>query len=113
MPTLQEQIERYEEHQNTLLSFKDFFIKAIGLGTLPNDNNSRQLLNNIDILIAEYAADRDVIRWNAGEAMSRMPPATRRVQPDLELRSHSMRERGVSEILIEADRKLWRERNAL
>ena len=107
MTTLQEQIDQYEEHQNALLGFKDCFIKAIGLGTLPNDENSSRLLNNIDILIAQFASDRDVIRWNAGDAMSSIPPATKRVAPDLDLRSRSLREHGVSEILIEADRRLW------
>lgn len=65
------------------------------------------LLNNIDVLIAGEEADKEVLRFNSGDMMGMIPPATKRYKPDLDLRTQSLMNDGYTEAMINSDRQMW------
>ena len=65
------------------------------------------LLNNIDVLIAGEEADKEVLRFNSGDMMGMIPPATKHYRPDLDLRTQSLMDGGYTEAMINSDRQMW------
>ena len=65
------------------------------------------LLEHIDVLIAGEEADKEVLRFNSGDMMGMIPPATKRYKPDLDLRTQSLMNDGYTEAMINSDRQMW------
>lgn len=65
------------------------------------------LLEHIDVLIAGEEADKEVLRFNSGDMMGMIPPATKHYKPDLDLRTQSLMDDGYTEAMINLDRQMW------
>lgn len=74
---------------------------------IPHTKSAMTLLNNIDVLIAGEEADKEVLRFNSGDMMGMIPPATKRYKPDLDLRTQSLMNDGYTEAMINSDRQMW------
>lgn len=80
-------LEHIEEHVKFLRECKITFTGSIGRGDIPYTKSAMTLLNNIDVLIAGEEADKEVLRFNSGDMMGMIPPATKHYRPDLDLRT--------------------------
>lgn len=76
-------------------------------GDIPHTKSAMTLLNNIDVLIAGEEADKEVLRFNSGDMMGMIPPATKHYKPDLDLRTQSLMDDGYTEAMINSDRQMW------
>ena len=94
------------EHIKFLRECKITFTESIG-GDIPYTKSAMTLLNNIDVLIAGEEADKEVLRFNSGDMMSMIPPATKHYRPDLDLRTQSLMDGGYTEAMINSDRQMW------
>ena len=83
------------------------FTGSIGRGDIPYTKSAMTLLNNIDVLIAGEEADKEVLRFNSGDMMGMIPPATKHYRPDLDLRTQSLMDGGYTEAMINSDRQMW------
>lgn len=95
------------EHIKFLRECKITFIGSIGRGDIPHTKSAMTLLNNIDVLIAGEEADKEVLRFNSGDMMGMIPPATKHYKPDLDLRTQSLMDDGYTEAMINSDRQMW------
>lgn len=95
------------EHIKFLRECKIAFTESIGRGDIPYTKSAMTLLNNIDVLIADEEADREVLRFNSGDMMGMIPPATKHYRPDLDLRTQSLMDSGYTEAMINSDRQMW------
>ena len=80
-------LEHIDEHIKFLRECKITFTGSIGRGDIPYTKSAMTLLNNIDVLIAGEEADKEVLRFNSGDMMGMIPPATKHYRPDLDLRT--------------------------
>lgn len=95
------------EHIKFLRECKITFTESIGRGDIPYTKSAMTLLNNIDVLIADEEADKEVLRFNSGDMMVMIPPATKHYRPDLDLRTQSLMDGGYTEAMINSDRQMW------
>lgn len=95
------------EHIKFLRECKITFTESIRRGDIPYTKSAMTLLNNIDVLIADEEADREVLRFNSGDMMGMIPPATKHYRPDLDLRTQSLMDGGYTEAMINSDRQMW------
>lgn len=95
------------EHIKFLRECKITFTESIGRGDIPYTKSAMTLLNNIDVLIADEEADKEVLRFNSGDMMGMIPPATKHYRPDLDLRTQSLMDGGYTEAMINSDRQMW------
>lgn len=95
------------EHIKFLRECKITFTESIRRGDIPYTKSAMTLLNNIDVLIAGEEADKEVLRFNNGDMMSMIPPATKHYRPDLDLRTQSLMDGGYTEAMINSDRQMW------
>lgn len=95
------------EHIKFLRECKITFIESIRRGDIPHTKSAMTLLNNIDVLIAGEEADKEVLRFNSGDMMGMIPPATKHYKPDLDLRTQSLMDDGYTEAMINSDRQMW------
>lgn len=95
------------EHIKFLRECKITFTESIGRGDIPYTKSAMTLLNNIDVLIASEEADKEVLRFNSGDMMVMIPPATKHYRPDLDLRTQSLMDGGYTEAMINSDRQMW------
>lgn len=95
------------EHIKFLRECRITFTDSIGRGDIPHTKSAMTLLNNIDVLIAGEEADKEVLRFNSGDMMGMIPPATKRYKPDLDLRTQSLMDDGYTEAMINLDRQMW------
>ena len=95
------------EHIKFLRECKITFTRSIGRGDIPYTKSAMTLLNNIDVLIAGEEADKEVFRFNSGDMMVMIPPATKHYRPDLDLRTQSLMDGGYTEAMINSDRQMW------
>lgn len=95
------------EHIKFLRECKIAFTESIGRGDIPYTKSAMTLLNNIDVLIADEEADKEVLRFNSGDMMGMIPPATKHYKPDLDLRTQSLMDGGYTEAMINSDRQMW------
>lgn len=95
------------EHIKFLRECKIAFMESIGRGDIPYTKSAMTLLNNIDVLIAGEEADKEVLRFNSGDMMGMIPPATKHYKPDLDLRTQSLMDDGYTEAMINSDRQMW------
>lgn len=95
------------EHIKFLRECKITFIGSIVRGDIPYTKSAMTLLNNIDVLIAGEEADKEVLRFNSGDMMGMIPPATKHYRPDLDLRTQSLMDGGYTEAMINSDRQMW------
>lgn len=95
------------EHIKFLRECKIAFTESIGRGDIPYTKSAMTLLNNIDVLIADEEADKEVLRFNSGDMMGMIPPATKHYRPDLDLRTQSLMDGGYTEAMINSDRQMW------
>lgn len=95
------------EHIKFLRECKITFMGSIGRGDIPYTKSAMTLLNNIDVLIAGEEADKEVLRFNSGDMMGMIPPATKHYRPDLDLRTQSLMDGGYTEAMINSDRQMW------
>lgn len=95
------------EHIKFLRECKITFTESIERGDIPHTKSAMTLLNNIDVLIAGEEADKEVLRFNSGDMMGMIPPATKRYKPDLDLRTQSLMDDGYTEAMINSDRQMW------
>lgn len=95
------------EHIKFLRECKITFTESIGRGDIPYTKSAMTLLNNIDVLIADEEADMEVLRFNSGDMMGMIPPATKHYRPDLDLRTQSLMDGGYTEAMINSDRQMW------
>lgn len=100
-------LEHVNEHIKFLRECKITFTGSIGRGDIPHTKSAMTLLNNIDVLIAGEEADKEVLRFNSGDMMGMIPPATKRYKPDLDLRTQSLMDDGYTEAMINSDRQMW------
>lgn len=94
------------EHIKFLRECKITFTGSIGRGDIPHTKSAMTLLNNIDVLIAGEEADKEVLRFNSGDMMGMIPPATKHYKPDLDLRTQSLMDE-YTEAMINLDRQMW------
>lgn len=95
------------EHIKFLRECKITFTESIRRGDIPYTKSAMTLLNNIDVLIAGEEADKEVLRFNRGDMMGMIPPATKHYRPDLDLRTQSLMDGGYTEAMINSDRQMW------
>lgn len=95
------------EHIKFLRECKITFTESIERGDIPYTKSAMTLLNNIDVLIADEEADKEVLRFNSGDMMGMIPPATKHYRPDLDLRTQSLMDGGYTEAMINSDRQMW------
>lgn len=95
------------EHIKFLRECKITFTGSIRRGDIPHTKSAMTLLNNIDVLIADKEADKEVLRFNSGDMMGMIPPATKHYKPDLDLRTQSLMDDGYTEAMINSDRQMW------
>lgn len=95
------------EHIKFLRECKITFTESIRRGDIPYTKSAMTLLNNIDVLIADEEADKEVLRFNSGDMMGMIPPATKHYRPDLDLRTQSLMDGGYTEAMINSDRQMW------
>lgn len=100
-------LEHVDEHIKFLRECKITFTRSIGRGGIPHTKSAMTLLNNIDVLIAGEEADKEVLRFNSGDMMGMIPPATKHYKPDLNLRTQSLMDDGYTEAMINSDRQMW------
>ena len=100
-------LEHINEHIKFLRECKITFTGSIGRGDIPDMKSAMTLLNNIDVLIAGEEADKEVLRFNSGDMMGMIPPATKHYRPDLDLRTQSLMDGGYTEAMINSDRQMW------
>lgn len=100
-------LEHIDEHIKFLRECKITFTGSIGRGDIPHTKSAMTLRNNIDVLIAGEDADKEVLRFNSGDMMGMIPPATKRYKPDLDLRTQSLMDDGYTEAMINLDRQMW------
>ena len=100
-------LEHIDEHIKFLRECKITFTGSIGRGDIPYTKSAMTLLNNIDVLIAGEEADKEVLRFNSGDMMGMIPPATKHYRPDLDLRTQSLMDGGYTEAIINSDRQMW------
>lgn len=100
-------LEHIDEHIKFLRECKITFTGSIRRGDIPHTKSAMTLLNNIDVLIAGEEADKEVLRFNRGDMMGMIPPATKRYKPDLDLRAQSLMDDGYTEAMINLDRQMW------
>lgn len=100
-------LEYINEHIKFLQEVKITFTGSVGRGDTPYTKSVITLLNNIDVLIAGEEADKEVLRFNSGDMMSMIPPATKHYKPDLDLRTQSLMDGGYTEAMINSDRQMW------
>lgn len=100
-------LEHILEHIKFLRECKIAFTGSIERGDIPHTKSAMTLLNNIDVLIAGEEADKEVLRFNSGDMMSMIPPATKHYKPDLNLRTQSLMDDGYTEAMINSDRQMW------
>lgn len=100
-------LEHINEHIKFLQECKITFTGSIGRGDITYTKSAITLLNNIDVLIAGEEADKEVLRFNSGDMMSMIPPATKHYKPDLDLRTQSLMDGGYTEAMINSDRQMW------
>lgn len=100
-------LEHVDEHIKFLRECKIIFTRSIGRGDIPHTKSAMTLLNNIDVLIAGEEADKEVLRFNSGDMMGMIPPATKHYKPDLNLRTQSLMDDGYTEAVINSDRQMW------
>lgn len=99
--------KKHHEHVKFLRECKITFTGSIRRGDIPHTKSVMTLLNNIDVLIAGEEADKEVLRFNSGDMMGMIPPATKRYKPDLDLRTQSLMDDGYTEAMINSDRQMW------
>lgn len=100
-------LEHINEHIKFLQEAKITFTGSVERGDIPYMKSAITLLNNIDVLIAGEEADKEVLRFNSGDMMSMIPPATKHYKPDLDLRTQSLMDGGYTEAMINSDRQMW------
>lgn len=100
-------LEHINEHIKFLQECKITFTGSAERGDIPYTKSAITLLNNIDVLIAGEEADKEVLRFNSGDMMSMIPPATKHYKPDLDLRTQSLMDGGYTEAMINSDRQMW------
>lgn len=100
-------LEHINEHIKFLQEVKITFTGSVERGDIPYTKSAITLLNNIDVLIAGEEADKEVLRFNSGDMMSMIPPATKHYKPDLDLRTQSLMDGGYTEAMINSDRQMW------
>ena len=100
-------LEHIDEHIKFLRECKITFTGSIETGDIPHTKSAMTLLNNIDVLIAGEEADKEVLRFNSGDMMGMIPPATKHYKPDLDLRTQSLMDDGYTEAMINSDRQMW------
>lgn len=74
-----------ERMQEALLNLKETLSRMLSDGSLPNDDETRELFAGIDREIADEVADRAVLLFNHGTA-TEIPQPTKRYSPDLAVR---------------------------
>ena len=89
------------EHVKFLRECKITFTGSIGRGDIPHTKSAMTLLNNIDVLIAGEEADKEVLRFNSGDMMGMIPPATKHYKPDLDLRTQSLMDDGYTDVCVQ------------
>lgn len=100
-------LEYIDGHVKFLRECKITFTGSIERGDIPHTKSAMTLLNNIDVLIAGEEADKEVLRFNSGDMMGMIPPATKHYKPDLDLRTQSLMDDGYTEAMINSDRQMW------
>lgn len=100
-------LEHIDEHVKFLRECKITFTGSIRRGDIPYTKSAMTLLDNIDVLIAGEEADKEVLRFNSGDMMGMIPPATKHYRPDLDLRTQSLMDGGYTEAMINSDRQMW------
>lgn len=100
-------LEHINEHIKFLQEVKITFTGSVERGDIPYTKSAITMLNNIDVLIAGEEADKEVLRFNSGDMMSMIPPATKHYKPDLDLRTQSLMDGGYTEAMINSDRQMW------
>lgn len=105
--TPQDLLEHINEHIKFLQEVTITFTGSVERGDIPYTKSAITLLNNIDVLIAGEEADKEVLRFNSGDMMSMIPPATKHYKPDLDLRTQSLMDGGYTEAMINSDRQMW------
>ena len=99
-------LEHIDEHVKFLRECKITFTGSIGRGDIPHTKSAMTLLNNIDVLIAGEEADKEVLRFNSGDMMGMIPPATKHYKPTSTSgpESHGRR---IHRSDDQSDRQMW------
>lgn len=100
-------INELERMEDALLDLKNTISRDVGAGLIPLAEYTVEWVQGIDQKLAETTAIRDVLRFNAGISVGKVPPAYGDHKPDLDQRAECMRQQNLSEALVNADRKIW------
>ena len=100
-------LEHINEHIKFLQECKITFTGSVGRGDIQYTIRALSLLINIEALIDGEEADKEVLRFNRGDMLSMIPPATKHYKPDLDLRTQSLMDGGYTEAMINSDRQMW------